>query len=1049
MDVDLLRPGTVPISPDTILWFEFLLDPNLLKKHLNKPKPEPSPCHLIEEFLSVETVSPTSKPASEHVVDVDAPPSPPNTTPLGPLQFTRKELALKILALKVAATLHWSLDIFEANLAPQIQQQLMQDLVYMASDTAFNIPPMEISPELLQQPHVQFALTLYHRWILRFPVKAALYSKSTKLAFLHLPGMQAEGGFAPMNQHFEKILRMSEISRMQSIKYLEDVLANYKLPQNTNRKEPKKIKIPTMDTFIHLTEDSDHMNHNWYLNDTVITQYELAMQIHFDLCYNYFFYGQHDLAKKHILGCRENCNLLEKEILSHGYGPHKSLPWGEFYYASVSKDDIIGYIRALNLGCELLKEEPSLLQKLQESIANHYAGIIVVLQADNLTREIPMIHRQVVELDIQGSTSSGAFTVARDLLNRVSALNAVRYALEGGIPSTHPDFLNKFKTVGVKFFDLLFWALAPVLTSDLSEEDWNNLKMFFLHLATSQCRIPIDRIDEYLKKHVGEAAERIRRKLVSDEHLNIILNDAINQDDENMDIPRELLSDDWETPGFECKSIPELELGRLKKRLIEASTADDVRMCLVKLAMICPSSPLWKLSPSWRPAGGLGNALVSLPRGFLQDFGYVVSGSARSRAESGCARTALSLLSVLESEARNQLGGGTDPVLYRLCRQLSWEVLLLQVNVMLSEWPHHRLNLAALANKCKACIAVASSGDGLVPRPQVLEACWSCLVNACEWDVTTTVSGPGEIAAALCAACIELQRGKGTRKFPRTLWDIALAVYSNGPAGPVKRNASGTPSHSRDAPNATAETRNAFNAFLATLREPLAVGVMLSLLARIHNLLLDDNNLELVVEYTSLWPSAISNMNNYSIKNVLESLTEVLERSLKLYPYNTSWLRMYGDIEMASGRWSAALRRYLCSLAAGSWHFAKRAPDEASIARRAARCCQALAAPTQAAVLCQLPDEPDYTTAFKCLAEKANNVSDAMDAYYGCLWDSTLLEVAVAMHARRGEGGRRARAVKAAGALELNANNSEDIQREAAAIRRGRLLRALTNQYVA
>jgi len=39
MDVDLLRPGTVPISPDTILWFEFLLNPSLLQKHLSKPFP--------------------------------------------------------------------------------------------------------------------------------------------------------------------------------------------------------------------------------------------------------------------------------------------------------------------------------------------------------------------------------------------------------------------------------------------------------------------------------------------------------------------------------------------------------------------------------------------------------------------------------------------------------------------------------------------------------------------------------------------------------------------------------------------------------------------------------------------------------------------------------------------------------------------------------------------------------------------------------------------------------------------------------------------------
>lgn len=39
MDVDLLRPGTVPISPDTVLWFEFLLNPSLLETHISKPSP--------------------------------------------------------------------------------------------------------------------------------------------------------------------------------------------------------------------------------------------------------------------------------------------------------------------------------------------------------------------------------------------------------------------------------------------------------------------------------------------------------------------------------------------------------------------------------------------------------------------------------------------------------------------------------------------------------------------------------------------------------------------------------------------------------------------------------------------------------------------------------------------------------------------------------------------------------------------------------------------------------------------------------------------------
>lgn len=536
--------------------------------------------------------------------------------------------------------------------------------------------------------------------------------------------MQADCGYSPLNPNFEKILRFCETSRLQSIQFLDSMLSYYEpttslASQKNVKMESKKLHVPSMESFVHLTEDSEDMHHDWCAGNLAITQYEFAMQIHFDLCCNYFFYGQHDLAKKHILGCRENSNLLERETAIYGYGLHKDVPWGEFYFANVSKDDILGYIRALNLGFELLNEEPSLMQKLQESVANHYTGIIGVLQADNLAREIPLVHRQVVELDIQGSASSEAFTVARDLLNRVSALNAVRYALEGGLPSTQPDFLNKFKTVGIKFFDILFWALAPVLVHNLSEDDWKNLKMFFLHLTTSQCRIPIDRIDEYLKKHTGESGVEVRRKLISDDELNIIIDDLGNSDDENMDIPRELLTDDWETTEFECKSVPELEMGRLKKRLIEASTADDVRMCLVKLAMMAPSSPLWKISPSWKPAGSLGNALVSLPRGFLQDFGYVVSGAARARAEGGCARTALSLLSVLEGEARGQLGGGSDPNLFRLCRLLSWEVLLLQINVVLSEWPHHRINLSALANKCKACIAAMNSGDNVIPRPQV------------------------------------------------------------------------------------------------------------------------------------------------------------------------------------------------------------------------------------------------------------------------------------------------------------------------------------------
>lgn len=36
---DPLRPKAVPLDSETVLWFEFLLDPQLITKHLQKLNP--------------------------------------------------------------------------------------------------------------------------------------------------------------------------------------------------------------------------------------------------------------------------------------------------------------------------------------------------------------------------------------------------------------------------------------------------------------------------------------------------------------------------------------------------------------------------------------------------------------------------------------------------------------------------------------------------------------------------------------------------------------------------------------------------------------------------------------------------------------------------------------------------------------------------------------------------------------------------------------------------------------------------------------------------
>lgn len=66
----------------------------------------------------------------------------------------------------------------------------------------------------------------------------------------------------------------------------------------------------------------------------------------------------------------------------------------------------------------------------------------------------------------------------------------------------------------------------------------------------------------------------------------------------------------------------------------------------------------------------------------------------------------------------------------------------------------------------------------------------------------------------------------------------------------------------------------------------------------------------------------------------------------------------------------------------------------------------------KAAVLCQFLEEVDYTTAFKSLGDiKSSTCSDAMDSFYSCIWDTTILEYLVYLHTKRGEHHRKQQAV--------------------------------------
>lgn len=147
---------------------------------------------------------------------------------------------------------------------------------------------------------------------------------------------------------------------------------------------------------------------------------------------------------------------------------------------------------------------------------------------------------------------------------------------------------------------------------------------------------------------------------------------------------------------------------------------------------------------------------------------------------------------------------------------------------------------------------------------------------------------------------------------------------------------------------------------------------------------------------------------------VAETLNNLLLQSLKFYPNNVPWIKLKGDLEFCSGNYEAAMRYYVTALISGSEyctiHLQRPLLDD-FIVRRMIKCCSNLGCFMQAAVLCQFLDETDYGLAFKSISEKTASFSDAMDSYYGCIWDPTLLEFIVNWHFKKGEHKRRLQAV--------------------------------------
>ncbi|KAH8284495.1 hypothetical protein KR018_000094 [Drosophila ironensis] len=1002
--MDPLKPKPVPLAAETVLWFEFLLDPHKITQHLQRPQPEPSAVELIMQFINMtpDTANPSVVTPGSDLQALQGPVPVPGAGPLpgvvggasaaspaasaalslpplvprqgepNGLQLTRKQLALKILELKVATWLRWDLDALEKSLPVLMQLALLRDLCTISYGRTVTIPlasdfDMKIASSGNERA-ARFALTIYHRLLLRLQL-----IKEHALKTPRPPNMY---------QTVDQLQQFLDSPTQPSIEFLLQLCSG-----------GKPFYVFHYDSFVTLQCDNLGTGQNYDLMH-LITPQELRAQLQYELAQYYLYTKQYVLAREAAAACNTNLQAIPAQTT--------------LYFCHIKATELEGLLQA----CGISAQQQTLLERFQQSLLNNYANILSILKLDNGLREIPLVSRRQLELDIEGAISSGILKEPPQLQLQVAALNVVRNIFEWGSIFGSVEYFEKYRELDC--LPPLVEALEEVLPH-CNVKEQAALKHFLI-----DCLL-----------HQGGQSRQLLEMMPK---FGLFSGEELQDLDEQMlqaapPVPTNSLASltDWR-----CHSKDErVKVAALERQLINCNDATAVKFLMMDICRTSPGKPLWLINPSWDIPQPLKSLIMALPASFPQDYSYVVMGRVNELTNRGNYIDAVAMLSVLKAELiRSDL--------QLISKLLTWEILYIQITQSLEDWHQKPLDLQSLGGRCKQCLSTLQAGESIVPRPEILESCAIMLLNLTEFAALMYLdkrAGPLELPLAFAATFIEMEKMKGPKKVCRDGWEIVLGMFLNSP----KRASSGVGASS------------SLQTFLQRIRHQSVFGLAISMLGKIHNILKDDPNHDLSCEYMQLWPTSINNPISYSLRSVSETLHWLLSEALTHYPQTISWLKMKGDLDLAIGNNESAMRCYVNALVTGTDYCTmplQRNVADDYVIRKMIRCAANLGCHMQATVLCQFLDEIDYGIVFKNLSEKSSNFTDAMDAYYSCIWDTTLLEFIVNLHAKRGEHSRKLEAISMMGTLELNANNNEEIKRESAMVRKSRFLRALAKQYL-
>ncbi|XP_030369567.1 integrator complex subunit 8 isoform X2 [Scaptodrosophila lebanonensis] len=792
---DPLKPKPVPLAAETVLWFEFLLDPNKITQHLQQTNPEPSAVELIMQFISMtpEVTFPAEvvTPGSDIQTSLSA--SAALTIPTIQrnidccMQLTRKQLALKILELKVATWLKWDLDLLEKNLPVAMQLGLLRDLCTVSYGRGLPIPlpndfDMKISPTGNEHA-ARFALTMYHRMVLRIQLL-----KETALGVSRQP---TNNGYHTV----DIMLQFLDIPTQPSIEYLQQLCISN-----------KPFYVFHYDSFITLQCDNLSTVQNYEIMH-LISPEELRGQIQYELAHYYLFTKQYVLAREAASACNINLQSVRSQT---------------FQFCHIQSNELEGLLQACGYGSHC----NSLLQRFHMSVLSEYTDIVPILKLDNRAREIPLVNRRILELEIESAISAGLLKQSRHLEVQVATLNVVRNIFESGNIFSCVEFFSKYREKD--YTAAIVEAIEDVLPH-CTHDDKVALKQFV--------------IDCVLHNVDGNQFLQATRSFgiftdVDLKNLDLLLSIPT--------LPNSKLAtlSDWI-----CHSkMARIDIGVLERQLINCTNANTVRILLVKLCARAPGKPVWAINPNWDVPQPLKTLIMAMPVSFLQDFSYVLLGKARELAAHGDYCESVSMLSVLKSETQRQELGNAQLI----SKLITWEILHTQIAQCLEEWHQKTLDQQSLASRCKQCLGALS--DTVPPRIEIVNNCAVMLLNLSEFQPLMFLDKrlpQLELTQAFASTFMEMEKMKGPKKVCRDAWELMLSMFLSVPK--------------RVGPNIPA-CGTSLQQFLQRVRHQSVFGLAISMLGKIHNILKDDANHDLNLPLATACVAYARRCSGYSRK---------------------------------------------------------------------------------------------------------------------------------------------------------------------------------------